>query len=515
MQPARLLRHGGGRGQALVLFSLTLLLLTLMVLMTLGFGMRAKERVEIQMAADAAAYSQAVSVARTFNAIAVMNRAQIANMVAMAGTQSLISYSGQHYAVAKENGCAIPDAAFSAADDAAGTQTRVLQGNASALFHAELALYGTLLTEHLTDQKLVKKIVQAAGSDLDAVKQGAAKSMMEVSGGSGAPDYVKLMLQERTGTVPETAGAVLPTGGNQGRATLNATMGSLGWTWVHNRPGGSAGFGTGGANGGGYGFKHYADVSSMDPSTYDTISGRNSWAHDHGAARTFTCPVNGQPVTGTGEGSWVMSDEKQTPQDQHVYAAHPAPGQGTEGADRVDERHTLGECNVCPGIWPYSVGFNVGLLQGGNPGRNDYGQPKLYAVVSRDYAGPARRAQPDPWNIYFQFNFAGISTDFDNSSPLGRIQPTGREDVQRNQVALSAGLAYYHRPRPVADGGGWREPPNFLNPFWRATLASAEGTTDDSPAGSLSAAGFTEHAAALRQLDAAGFRGGSSTGARY
>ena len=109
MQPARLLRHGG-RGQALVLFSLTLLLLTLMVLMTLGFGMRAKERVEIQMAADAAAYSQAVSVARTFNAIAVMNRAQIAHMVAMAGTQSLISYSGQHYAVAKENGCAIPDA---------------------------------------------------------------------------------------------------------------------------------------------------------------------------------------------------------------------------------------------------------------------------------------------------------------------------------------------------------------------------------------------------------------------
>lgn len=518
MQPARLLRHGGrGRGQALVLFSLTLLLLTLMVLMTLGFGMRAKERVEIQMAADAAAYSQAVSVARTFNAIAVMNRAQIAHMVAMAGTQSLISYSGQQYAVAQENGCAIPDAAFSAADDAAGTQTRILQGAASDLFQAELALYGTLLSEHLMDQKLADRIVQATGSDLRALPGGAAKSLMEVSGGSGGVDsYDDLMTQERTGTVPDTAGAVLPTGGNQGRATLNATMGSLGWTWVHNRPGGSAGFGTGGASGAGAGgFTHYADVSSMDPSTYDTISGRNSWAHDHGATRTFTCPVNGQPVTGVGEGSWVMSDEEQTPQDQHVYSAHPAPGQGIEGTDRVDERHTLGACNVCPGIWPYSVGFNVGLLQGGNPGRNDYGQPKLYAVVSRDYAGPARRARPDPWNLYFQFDFAGVKTDFDNSSPLGRIQPTGREDVQRNQVALSAGLAYYHRPRPAGDGGGWREPPNFLNPFWRATLASAEGATDDSPAASLSAAGFTEHAAALRQLDAAGFRGGSSTGARY
>ena len=39
--------------------------------------------------------------------------------------------------------------------------------------------------------------------------------------------------------------------GGAGRAALNATMGSLGWTWVHNRPGGSAGFGTGGASGAG------------------------------------------------------------------------------------------------------------------------------------------------------------------------------------------------------------------------------------------------------------------------
>jgi len=87
--------------------------------------------------------------------------------------------------------------------------------------------------------------------------------------------------------------------------------------------------------------------------------------------------------------------------------------------------------------------------------------------------------------------------------------------VQRNQVALSAGLAYYHRPRPAAEGGGWREPPNFLNPFWRATLVSPEGAVDDKPANSLQQAGFTEHAGALRRLDEVGFRGGSPEGARY
>jgi hypothetical protein len=36
--------------------------------------------------------------------------------------------------------------------------------------------------------------------------------------------------------------------------------------------------------------------------------------------------------------------------------------------------------------------------------------------------------------------------------------------------ALATGLAYYHRP---SHPDRWREPPNFLNPFWRATLVPA------------------------------------------
>ncbi|RKG75525.1 pilus assembly protein [Corallococcus terminator] len=512
MQPARLLRRGG-RGQALVLFSLTLLLLTLMVLMTLGFGMRAKERIEIQMAADAAAYSQAVSTARTFNAIAVMNRAQIAHMVAMAGTQSMISFGSQYHAARKATPCPVPDPEFAVLDQAAADQVRSLQGQAGAMYSAELAIYSRLVGGQLAGQKLSKAIAQAVNPELDAPEEGANKSLAEVSGGAGSIlSQDKLMEQEKAGTTPPATGAVSASGG-QGDAMRNATMGSMGWTWVHGRPTGSAGFGSGMAANN-PGFKHYASIGGMDSSTYTTISGRNSWAHDHGLAATVVPCPDGNIYPSPSANAWVMSDERQSNQDQHVFMLHPAPGQGSESGKPVDELHTLGACVVCPGIWPYSVGFNAGLLHD-NGGENDFGQPKLYSILLRDYASNSRRARPDPWNLMFKFKFAGQETLFDNAAPLGRIQPTGREDVQRNQVALAAGIAYYHRPRPAAAGGGWEEPPNFLNPFWRATLVSAEGARDDNPAESLDQAGFTEHAGTLRRLGQAGYRGGGRTDGKY
>jgi hypothetical protein len=514
MQPARLLRHGGGRGQALVLFALTLLFLALMVLGTLGFGMRAKERVEIQMAADAAAYSQAVSTARTFNAIAVLNRAQIAHMVAMAGTQSMISYGSQQYAARQASPCPMPDPVWSALDEAAATQVQQLQGRAGDMFRSELSMYNTLVGTHLAGQGLTKLIAKEINRELDAPPEGANKSLAEVSGGAASGiSFDKYQELERTGGIPDSSGAVSLAGG-QSTANLNATMGSMGWTWVHNRASGSAGFGSGAAANN-PGFKRYASASAMDSSTYETISGRNSWAHDHGRAVVVRCP-DGRVLPGGATDAWVMSDELQSKQDQHVYGAgKPPPGQGAENNTTVDERHTLGACNVCPGIWPHAVGFNAGLLNGNNPALNDFGQPKLYAMLRRDYASATRQARPDPWNIVFTFKFANKESQFDNAAPLGRIQPTGLEDVQRNQVALAAGLAYYHRPRAAAAGGGWIEPPNFLNPFWRATLVSTEGARDDKPAASLQQAGFTEHADALRRLDAAGYRGASHLGAEY
>ncbi|NVJ02343.1 pilus assembly protein [Myxococcus sp. AM009] len=510
MQSPRLVRRSR-RGQALVLFALTLLLLTLMVLMTLGFGMRAKERVEIQMAADAAAYSQAVATARAFNAIAVMNRAQVAHMVAMAGTQSLISHSSQAYA-AHDVACpgAIPPPVWFAADAAAATQVQQLQGRAGNMFRGGLNIYGKLLSEHIAGQELTRRVAQAVNPELQAPAAGAAKSFSELNGGNDVPERDAVIASIKAGTYSCGVGdgTLCPSGG--GSPALNATMGSMGWTWVHNRPGGTASFGTGGAAVS-TAFRRYGSVAQMDPSSYHTVSGRNSTAHDHGRVVIPTrCPT-APTLPPIATDAWVMSDEEQTHEDQHVYGARLPPGQAPEDGTPPYETHTLGACVVCPGIWPYSIGYNVDELQAG--ASNHYGQPKLYSLLYRDYASPARRARPDPWNLFFRFRFAGTETEFDNSSPLGRVRPTGREDVHRNQVALSAGQVYYHRP--AGQGGGWREPPNFLNPFWRATLVSAEGARDDRPADSLSAAGFSGHARALRELHSVGYRGGGPSDRSY
>ena len=81
------------RGQALVLMSLTMLLLTLMVCVTLSFSLRVREKMEAQSVADLAAYSSAVATARTFNGIALMNRAQTGQMVALTSALSLVSWT--------------------------------------------------------------------------------------------------------------------------------------------------------------------------------------------------------------------------------------------------------------------------------------------------------------------------------------------------------------------------------------------------------------------------------------
>jgi hypothetical protein len=90
---------------------------------------------------------------------------------------------------------------------------------------------------------------------------------------------------------------------------------------------------------------------------------------------------------------------------------------------------------------------------------NNFGQPKNFAVLQRDYA--VRPSPADPWNLFFNFRFSagGTGEQFDNRG----LQTTGGLDISK-QTAIAAGQAYYHRYHQ------WKEPPNFLNPFWRATL---------------------------------------------
>jgi hypothetical protein len=490
------------RGQALVLFALTMLLMVLMVTMTLSIGMKTREKIELQTVADAAAYSNAVVTARTFNGISIMNRALVGNMVAMAGVQSLISWSSYYraslhgvsqaydkplafYAAIVAAQCPIggPQCAcatqavaditetknkfkqedqklqqnnWDGLDEKAGLEARALQ--IGSIADEQDKLYDQL-QEALLEAKLADRIVKEAnkggrfGQELVALWSPETQAVVnqELSGGDGCGG----------------PGAVCTPRGASAHV-IYATMGSRGYSFVTGRGGGAdiiskklkdlmpqqdridlfTNRGSG----------YFAGEDEQSHSK--TASGVEAWADDHGdILLTFnrgTAPCPPTFIGGSKPDAHVRSTHLVDETDRHEWTD----GQDTRPPHR---HHTMGECRPehCPGMWPGYFDYNDNLVADSG---NNWGQPKLYAVIQRDFSRPEMK--PDPWNLMFRFRFTpeNDGVTFDNRG----IQLSNGDDISK-ATALSAGIAYYKRAGPY-----WREPPNFLNPFWRATLVSAQ-----------------------------------------
>ncbi|HEX8822318.1 MAG TPA: pilus assembly protein TadG-related protein [Archangium sp.] len=489
------------RGQTLVVFALTLLLLVLMVTMTLSIGMKAREKIELQTVADAAAYSNAGATARTFNSISIMNRAFVGNMVAMAGVESLISWSSYYraslhgvsqaynlplayYAAIVLAQCpvagpqcvcatqAVADITeaknkfekldqdiakkWDALDRKAGKEALGLQ--IGSISDEQNALY-TQLEKDLLEAQLASSIVKEAnkggrfGEDLVALSTEAFKTVVrqEVAGGENCGS-------QGAACTRRDAGHKLH--------FVYAAMGSRGYSFVTGR-GGAANFVFDKLKGE-MPERDTLDIYTNTGSGYfppegakthsKTVDATEAWADDHGTiALTFNRGM--APCTPSFKGlsapeAHVRSTHMADTGDQHQWTG----GQDSEAPEDV---HTMGVCTLCPGMWPAHMDYNYkNVAESGN----NWGQPKLYSVIQRDYNRP--EMHPDPWNLMFRFRFSPSSdgVTFDNRG----IQLTNGLDISK-ATALSAGIAYYKRAGPY-----WREPPNFLNPFWRATLVSAQ-----------------------------------------
>lgn len=81
------------RGQALLFITVTSVIVLLALLTTYNVGQLSYHKIKLQNTADAAAYSAAVAHARTLNFHAYMNRAVIANQVAVAQMVSLTGWA--------------------------------------------------------------------------------------------------------------------------------------------------------------------------------------------------------------------------------------------------------------------------------------------------------------------------------------------------------------------------------------------------------------------------------------
>jgi hypothetical protein len=81
------------RGQTLVLFAITFLALSVMIFMTLAVTARLRRKMELQTAADTAAYTNAVVTARAYNAMSMLNRASVSHWVVLGSIQAELAYA--------------------------------------------------------------------------------------------------------------------------------------------------------------------------------------------------------------------------------------------------------------------------------------------------------------------------------------------------------------------------------------------------------------------------------------
>ncbi|WP_257454410.1 Tad domain-containing protein [Archangium lipolyticum] len=487
------------RGQSLVLFCLTMLLVTVMVFLTLSFTMKVREKMETQSVADLAAYSGAVATARTFNSIALMRRAQTAQLVAISGTMSLISWTsmmraGLNSAILAAEACPSAAAALEALraqneaieqpwnelDAKAGVQAYNIQNLGVHLAGMQSQMFG----------ELKESVAGGQGSfveQLATMANEGSRFPRELRAGP-TPVSVNELVHATTGGYGHALDMAMATRGyefitrRQGLPERGVSRGILGALATAGgrlrfvRSGGSAYWGTALGHGG------RADKTEF------------TWAEDHAVVEVVFpgCAPFRVPAW-----AGVKATDLEDGSDNHWWTPSlPRVGNADPGMEK-QFRHTLISCQPrkgCPSTFIGGMTYNTGDISGDNL----WAQPKIFALAQRDYK--ERGLRSDPWNLLFRFHFTpGRDSTFDNHG----LHLADGTDISV-QSALATGLAYYHRR------GHWNEPPNLWNPYWRATLVSSDvdnggdlrrgGTDIPDTVGGTSAAAF-------QQLILSGYKG--------
>jgi hypothetical protein len=275
-------------------------------------------------------------------------------------------------------------------------------------------------------------------------------------------------------------------------------MGSRGFAFVHSRAGGyqpiktkldsliepfqpgASTFPAAGLGGTSIGQTRHANTVP----TIELRTGAYLWAEDHGGSLETMWPAPGCPAAGVGSVTDTSLGGGAAGTNFHVFSAGPS-------GPAVDQRGDPHQLSGSGFFWVKFPEFNFHEMN--NPG-NDFGQPTLYSMVERDYSLTPKK----PWDLNFNFQFQKDQrgTQFNDNSPQGNFTSFDGASLQK-QVAIGSSIVYYHRPE------AWAEPPNMFNPFWRATLVSAN---TDLPQYLLKA-GYNEHGQSMQKLAAAGWRG--------
>lgn len=522
------------RGQTLVLFCLTLLLLVLMVAMTLSMGSRTKEKMELQTAADAAAYNGAVATARTFNSISVMNRVQAAHAISTLGTLSLISWSTLYwkhadnaaklfrlmafpYGINTLLNCLPPPPrplcrpcaqgfaqalALAVLSSAHASTTKSRLRRDAQLFTAETRPRWEAARQiHQSQLELLRRLdtyLSPTGSTGAVLASAQLRASSEIV----VPDAAWIMsAREISDAINDSMG---PVAGAEPHHLGHILMGSRGHPFVRDREehddwdvlfsGGSISMRGMMVFAGGHVFYSGSEGQSYYDRTWNVNpSGRiyGPLAHDGAGGRTrvFFVPASRPfrnwvrcssplPAFIISEGIGLMGRSVGMGSAQVSADRHEGIGHNVQHAFRT---------------FPPFIDYNSAQLLDMD---NLHGQPKIVTVIGRDIRG-ADIFEP---TVDLKFNPSGTG---------GRLQ-MGATPVR--QLAIGSGLVYYHR------FGHALEPPNFFAPFWRGGLtrysvdrpapgSATRGAWNSDTYDLLLQSGSPQAAEAFRELDAVGYGG--------
>lgn len=552
---------------------LTMLLLVLMVCMTLGIASRAREKAELQTMADAAAYSNAIATARTYNAASLLNRVMVSHYAAITTVQAHVAWVtsiqavfGQAAGMAREFEIPYPPGLngprcqnwrptpqqrepwwyqcpeYWRDESVTSCRSANIRPVSYELWHAALSNYRANpaysgdsvngacsgaggssaatdcsdprpwlnpkgmpeLDEMVADQ--VKDIHEAI-FDLANTQSRTYRALQDVTVRNKITKEIVEKARGRSGWGPFRSEAEqvaareldLATDVNQphqppyadtmGQAVMGARVAGLAiehdtdvlterMRALKNQADRNLGRMPGGWD---FRVEREPDVRGLvAPSVAmaDEVEGRNldptmrvlygdlqiriglSWTPTcgpgAGVRKTISRPI--RVVIGTAKGQawhYIHDGGGHTGPSGNVYA-------GGWNACHVGHAH-YGENDETIHYLRHEVlprealGFVFPTRYTGGGAGGIFGVPKMPVVLSKRTGG-----QPDPWELDFRFRFSR------NSSATRLDLEDGSANELPELAAYSAGVAYYHRRFHIG------EPPNMLNPFWRATLVPAE-----------------------------------------
>jgi hypothetical protein len=454
--------------------------MTLLVCMTLSFGQKAKEKMELQMMADQAAYSTSVATARAFNELAIMNRAIIADNVTQIGVDASISFTTLVFGimdslfwdyilelVANQVPQCDPPWVWCGCFGIFG----VLFGRIWPIWMRGNAIYGMFmgLDAAAAQQANAAASVALFQWGMQSVVtlqlgvqrlngQSQARNAVNASAG-GQPDITTpggnadKITEEEVGfqwglPIPFTGAINITNAILSDRHAVAAAMGSRTHPWTAGR-----------LNIDGFSFSGSGSVLSQ---FYQTVtSGDQVQVFSDGASYFSMGPVHGDNLI-LSASTWAVSDDHLI----HIVtyggigcSGIPWPGfsvAGVEGNDSFSVHmgvmfgdiwgfpletlvfyfpaipwewsdsgiHTVPSMCLlnCPSAWSNFVDFDDRKLLpswGGIGGgwQDNWGQPKAPVTVQRNYA--ARPGTLDPWDMAFHLNWGGRQTDLNMKENYG------------------------------------------------------------------------------------------------